>query len=191
VTHNTPAKVVSISTGDRAGVLARRDALVEAHLDLVRTTAERVKRSLPPSFDLEDLEGVGRLALLHAATAYRPEAHNDTPFDAFARKRIHGAMIDSVRRSKYTENTRPGLDSTPDVPVTPDVVESIDAGRRRVEMNRAVQTLAPRHRKVIQMHYDEGKTLAEVAVIMGCSPSLASNLHCNALAELRERLAAA
>jgi len=103
--------VVSIDqAGRRARVLARRDRLVEQHLDLVPPIAKRVFRCLPPSFDLEDLIATGNLALTRAATVYKPERHGGCPFSAFARHRIRGAMLDSIRRRHYTENTRPSID---------------------------------------------------------------------------------
>lgn len=182
------AKVVCISRGDhhRARVLARRDALVEAHLHLVKQIAERVAQKLPPSFDIEDLEGVGQVALVNSATSYRPEAHAGAPFDAYARPRIHGAMIDSIRRSKYTENTRPSIDNAP-IPIDRPKVVEID---RRIQMQRATAQLDPRQRLVIELHYDQDLTLKEIAERMDVSPSLVSWLHNNALAALRDILAA-
>jgi RNA polymerase sigma factor (sigma-70 family) len=186
------AKVCSISVGNRAAVLARRDALVEDHLQLVRAIAQRVAEHLPPSFDLEDLVGVGHMALIQAATSYRPEAHNGTPFSAYARPRIHGAMIDSIRRSKWAENTRPSIEdedaAAPFSTPAPDHVEAIDVGRRRIQLKRAIGRLTPRHKRIIELHYEGGETLAAIAREMNCSPSLASHLHLEALAELREEL---
>jgi RNA polymerase sigma factor (sigma-70 family) len=182
------AKVVCITSGNRAAVLARRDALAEAHLSLVTQTAERVARNLPPSFDLDDLIGVGQIALINAATAYRPEAHGGTPFSAYARRRIHGAMLDSVKRFRYTENTRPSIDDSPDVPVSVDHVEAIDVGRRRVQLKRAIARLTTKHRRIIELHYNGERTLADIAAEMECSPSLASHLHLEALAELKAEL---
>ena len=75
---------------------AARDALVIAHAGLVVAIARRLKSRLPPSFDLDDLIGVGNIALLQAATRYRPGDHAGTPFSVYARQRIRGAMLDSV-----------------------------------------------------------------------------------------------
>jgi RNA polymerase sigma factor (sigma-70 family) len=102
---------VSIDEGGRrARVLARRDRLVEAHLEIVPPIARRIHNSLPPSFDLEDLIATGNVALLHAATRYRPKEHNGTPFSAYARPCIRGAILDSVRRRHFTANTMPSID---------------------------------------------------------------------------------
>lgn len=98
--------VICIETGQhRNRVLATRNTLVEANLHLVPDIAGRIHDGLPPSFDLEDLISEGNLGLIQAATRYRPSAHNRTPFSAFARKRIRGAIMDSIRRRRYTDNT--------------------------------------------------------------------------------------
>ena len=47
---------------------------------------------------------------MHAASRYRPGEHSGTPFSAFARPRVHGAIIDSVRRRAWLENTANPLD---------------------------------------------------------------------------------
>ncbi len=78
---------------------ARRDHLVETHLDLVRQLALRLARRLPPSFELDDLVQQGCLGLLQAAERYEPALNSS--FDAYAAPRIRGAMLDSVRRRHY------------------------------------------------------------------------------------------
>ncbi len=75
--------------------LEERDRLVMAHTDLVKTMAHRLAHRLPPQVEVSDLIGVGVLGLIDAATRYKPTL--GVPFDAFARRRIHGAMLDSLR----------------------------------------------------------------------------------------------
>jgi RNA polymerase sigma factor (sigma-70 family) len=106
----TMPTVICIDTGlHRKRVLEARNALVEAHMYLVPDIAGRIRAGLPPSFDLEDLISEGNIGLIQAATRYRPSAHNRTPFSAYARKRIRGAIMDSVRRRRYTDNTHQAL----------------------------------------------------------------------------------
>lgn len=127
---------VSISTGEHRGeVLARRDELIESHLELVPPIAHRVHRRLPPSFDLDDLIGEGYVGLMHAAKCYRPATHGGTPFSAFARQRIHGAMVDSIRRRAWLENTANPLEDAPQGYETPSpyLVTSTVAGPLRRE----------------------------------------------------------
>lgn len=75
---------------------ARRDQLVLDHLALVRMLASRLSRRLPSHVDGSELVGVGVMGLVDAAGRYEPTT--GVPFDAFARQRIHGAMLDALRR---------------------------------------------------------------------------------------------
>jgi RNA polymerase sigma factor for flagellar operon FliA len=73
----------------------QRDALVMAHVDLVKAMASRLGRRLPAQVELSELVSVGVLGLIDAANRYQPSL--GVPFDAFARRRIHGAMLDALR----------------------------------------------------------------------------------------------
>jgi RNA polymerase sigma factor FliA len=74
---------------------AERDRLVHAHIDLVKATAHRLAQRLPPQVEVSELISVGVLGLIDAAGRYRPST--GVPFDAFARRRVHGAMLDALR----------------------------------------------------------------------------------------------
>jgi RNA polymerase sigma factor for flagellar operon FliA len=74
---------------------AARNRLVMNHVPLVRAVACRLAYRLPSSVELSELIGVGTLALVDAAGRYR--ASVGVPFEAFARQRVHGAMLDSLR----------------------------------------------------------------------------------------------
>lgn len=76
--------------------VAERDQLVLKHLSLVRILAHRLARRLPSHVDSSELVGVGVMGLVDAAGRYK--ASTGVPFDAFARQRIHGAMLDALRR---------------------------------------------------------------------------------------------
>jgi RNA polymerase sigma factor for flagellar operon FliA len=73
----------------------QRDALVLAHVDLVKAMASRLGRRLPSQVELSELVSVGVLGLIEAANRYQPSL--GVPFDAFARRRINGAMLDALR----------------------------------------------------------------------------------------------
>jgi RNA polymerase sigma factor for flagellar operon FliA len=72
-----------------------RDRLVMAHVSLVRVLAQRLAHRLPPEVELNELISVGVLGLVEAANRYQPAL--GVPFDAFARRRVHGAMLDALR----------------------------------------------------------------------------------------------
>lgn len=67
---------------------------VTAYLPLVERIARRLKGRVGPA-PLEDLVSFGTLGLLEAARRYDPKW--ETPFEAFARPRIRGAIIDGLR----------------------------------------------------------------------------------------------
>ena len=104
VTASRRRPVVEISFGDhRERVRAKRDALVAENLSLVPPIARRLAKTLPPSFEVDDLVQTGNIGLLRAATRFHPQTGN--PFPAFARPIIRGAILDSVRRRHYSAAT--------------------------------------------------------------------------------------
>jgi RNA polymerase sigma factor for flagellar operon FliA len=72
-----------------------RDRLVMDHLWLVKALALRLAQRVPEQVETAELMSAGSLGLLEAAARYRPSL--GVPFDAFARRRIHGAMLDALR----------------------------------------------------------------------------------------------
>jgi RNA polymerase sigma factor FliA len=77
------------------GGLSSRDQLVMQHVGLVKTLAQRLAQRLPSQVEVSDLISVGMLGLIDAASRYKPTL--GVPFDAFARRRVQGAMLDSLR----------------------------------------------------------------------------------------------
>jgi RNA polymerase sigma factor for flagellar operon FliA len=75
--------------------LETRDRLVMEHVGLVRTLAGRLAHRVPAQVEVSELISVGVLGLIDAASRFKPTL--GVPFDAFARRRIHGAMLDALR----------------------------------------------------------------------------------------------
>ena len=82
---------VTAQTADRS----TRDQLVMDHVGLVKSLAQRLAQRLPAQVEMTDLVSVGVLGLIDAATRYKPST--GVPFDAFARRRVQGAMLDALR----------------------------------------------------------------------------------------------
>ncbi|HLG99407.1 MAG TPA: FliA/WhiG family RNA polymerase sigma factor [Bryobacteraceae bacterium] len=82
----------STSTSD----MADRDQRVLKHLALAKVVALRVYQTLPVHVDLEDLVQAGVLGLLDAAKRY--DAKRQVDFAAYAKHRIRGAILDSLRQ---------------------------------------------------------------------------------------------
>ena len=155
-------------------------------MHLVDPIARQIAAKLPPSFDIDDLIQTGRLGLLDAAVKYKPRAHNNTPFDAYARIRIRGEMIASIRRRHYTEATCLGLEQAPESAVDPAVEKWLDKVRRARAVHTSLEDLPPRHRRVIELHYCQDQRLSAVSREIGVCPSRASQLHLEALKRLQK-----
>jgi RNA polymerase sigma factor for flagellar operon FliA len=77
-----------------------RDRRVEAHLHLVDSIARKHRSyGRGSGVELDDLVAYGRIGLLDAATRF--DTTLGVPFEAFARRRIRGAIIDGIRRDGW------------------------------------------------------------------------------------------
>jgi len=75
------------------------EALILAHLGLVKRVALHLKVRIPPFMELDELIQVGMIGLLEAARAYDPT--KGIEFENFAHTRVRGAMLDEVRRLSF------------------------------------------------------------------------------------------
>jgi len=93
---------------------SERDRLVLEHVGLVKALAHRLAQRLPSQVEMSDLVSVGVLGLIDAASRYRQSM--GVPFDAFARRRVQGAMLDALRDLDWAPRSlrkmRRDLDST-------------------------------------------------------------------------------
>lgn len=74
----------------------RRDRVVLENLPLVKAIAVRVHESLPVHVELDDLVHAGILGLFDAATKFN--AAKQVAFSSYAKHRIKGAILDSLRQ---------------------------------------------------------------------------------------------
>jgi RNA polymerase sigma factor for flagellar operon FliA len=72
-----------------------RDRLVEENLDLVRSIAGKLRRSLGRTLDLDELVAYGAKGLVEAASRF--DSRQGAAFSTFAYYRIRGAMLDGMR----------------------------------------------------------------------------------------------
>jgi RNA polymerase sigma factor for flagellar operon FliA len=75
------------------------EALVMAHLGLVKRVALHLKVRIPPFMELDELVQLGMIGLLEAARAFDPS--KGIEFENFAHTRVRGAMLDEVRRLSF------------------------------------------------------------------------------------------
>lgn len=93
---NTCSTYREVSTAPGSGSDENpRDRVVLEHLPLVRAIAIRVYENLPVHVDLDDLVHAGVMGLFDAAAKYDGGKHVD--FRAYAKHRIKGAILDSLR----------------------------------------------------------------------------------------------
>jgi len=79
-----------------AAARAVRDRIVLDNLSLVKAIAVRVHENLPVHVDLDDLVHAGVLGLFDAASKYNPD--KQVIFQSYAKHRIKGAILDSLRQ---------------------------------------------------------------------------------------------
>jgi RNA polymerase sigma factor for flagellar operon FliA len=76
-----------------------REQRILAHAGLAKRIALRMAGRLPASVDLDDLIGAGLLGLLDAVDRF--EEDRAIPFEAYARTRIQGAILDALRAEDH------------------------------------------------------------------------------------------
>ena len=103
----------------RAHRLETRDHLVIENLSLVRAIAIRVHESLPVHVELDDLIHAGVLGLIGAVEKF--DASKNVSLQAYAKHRIKGAILDSLRQLDWA---------------------SRDLRRRQKQVDEAAQELA-------------------------------------------------
>jgi RNA polymerase sigma factor (sigma-70 family) len=166
---------------------SRRDRLIESHLHLVPPIARRILRALPPSFDLLDLVSAGTLGLISAAGRCDLSQARDSEamFVAFARPRIRGAILDSIRRHRFREATHQPMEAAAGISVEPKAPRTVECAQRARAVLRAFRTLPPRQARLLYAHYWGGVPIAAIAPEMGVSVSAAFTLHRRALETMK------
>lgn len=90
-----PADAPNRAPEGRAFTAAEREQLIAVHFDTVKSIARKIRARLPKGVDVDDLVGYGVLGLIEAVDRY--DAGRSVPFEAFARPRIQGAILDALR----------------------------------------------------------------------------------------------
>lgn len=174
--------------------LETRDRLVMEHVGLVKALASRLAHRIPAQVELSELISVGVLGLIDAAGRYRPSL--GVPFDAFARRRIHGAMLDALRELDWAPRSlrkmRRRVDSTvaqlrhdlKREPKEEEIATALDI--TEPEYNRVLDQLRSADLALIKRSSSDGRDELEVAV----DPDEGPHAHLER-SELRDLLAEA
>jgi RNA polymerase sigma factor FliA len=90
------AATIAIDRSQTKANTAKRDELIIGHLHLVTAVAAHVRRSVSVHIELDDLVHAGTIGLFDAASKYRAE--KEVAFSTYAKHRIRGAILDSLRQ---------------------------------------------------------------------------------------------
>jgi len=178
------------------------EAAVTANLGLVRFIAARIASSLPVHVELEDLVQTGTLGLIDAVRRYDPS--KGIPFPAYARYRIRGSILDSLRALDWaTRNQRKQRkaslstrhETQDDLPA-PDVAcgenlhpdKLYEAHEARELIRKALVVLPARHRRVVLMYYSGDWSMRAIGRTLGVNESRVSQIHKSALDKMKRAL---
>src|ERR1700676_3675944 len=137
--------------------------------------ARSVSGPLPDHFTEDDCTGPAEVALLKLAERFDPA--RKVPFQVFARRRIYGACLDSVRRREYKERSHHSIDPTESTlarsqgPTPEEVTLDIEASAEKLAIWAYVQELPSRHALVILGSYAGEMTLVESAELLDGGPA--------------------
>ena len=192
---------VQLWARSRAGDAQSRSLLIERYLPLARGLSRRVRTTETPVTDSDDMASAAFLGLIDAVDRFEPG--RGVPFEAYARLRIRGAMIDELRRtSERSRSATPeeqprmmSLDGILDdgrTDMLPVGDGGLDDGFEREDLRGRVQvaldTLPVRQREVLTRYYKDELTLRQAGAQMGISEARACQLRGRAIVNLRRAL---
>ncbi len=183
---------------------------VSRHMLLVKQVVARFLRRLPANVLRDDLLAAGVFGLIDSL---RKNGGDQGPtFEAYARIRIRGAILDELRtqdwlsrRARWAvsdkveagEGAPMALIGLDDVDANSALVdeEADDAEAQMVSeedmkhLRDAVERLPPREATIVRMHYFHGARFKEIGAALGVSEPRISQLHTRAMGQLRKILA--
>ncbi len=105
--HNpdaAPGSGAAAAGGARGAVALDRDALILAHVPLLRHIVGRMTIDVPAGMDRDDMFGFGMLGLIAAADSWEPS--RGLQFSTYAYTKIRGAILDELRRADFLPRGR-------------------------------------------------------------------------------------
>ena len=187
--------------------------LVIQELSQVYYIAARIRERLPQQVDLEDLVSAGVIGLLEAARSF--DSSRNIQFKTFARFRIRGAILDSLRETDWGSRymRRRGreiaevsarlearlrrhpveseiaeeIESAPDLD-DPDPYELCFQGEMKAHLAEAISKLSEREQLILSLYYREELTMKEIAKVVGIALSRVSQIRQATLTKLKASL---
>jgi RNA polymerase sigma-70 factor (ECF subfamily) len=156
----------------RAGDRAAEDELLRQVEDRLKRLARKMLRSFPAVRRWEETSDVvqnGSLRLLRALQAVRPQSTQH--FFALASKHMRYELLDLTRHYRQL-NALHQSNGVADSASTPaheplDPAPSLDELEQWCEVHRKIDELPEQEREVVDLHFYQGLTKAEVAELLG------------------------
>lgn len=200
-----------------------RERVFKQYEYLVGPMAGALKNRLPPSIELDDVIQAGKLGLWNATANYKPnrsvvitQKHvsiteaREASFAFYARAKIRGAMLDSLKGKQWREANHQGLPETIQIrdaspTVEQQMIEREEAGAviaatsdRLRRVATAVQDTDPKflpmsakQKKVLKLRYGgEGMSQNAAAAIMGIRQQSLHLIETRSIKILRRKIAA-
>ncbi|EKM98316.1 MULTISPECIES: sigma-70 family RNA polymerase sigma factor [Acidocella] len=153
----------------------------------IKRTALLLKSRMPWA-ELDDLLQWGAVGLLEAHGRFE-DAYGVT-FQTYAMRRIKGAMLDGLRRSKSfrftqgTDETMIDLHAEENGMLPEDPLSLMLQSERQGVLVEALRELEPEEYQMLALHFFEELNNREIALVLDVSDSYASKLRARALARL-------
>jgi RNA polymerase sigma factor for flagellar operon FliA len=185
-------------------------AVIRRYLPLVHQVVQRISRRLPASVVRDDLLAAGLCGL--ADSLRRNGGSQGESFEAYARIRIQGAVVDELRAQDWLPRrlrsaNAVGVEAEVEVPLpiaflSLDELQGVEelfglppanenpgdeaeARSERAALVRAIAQLPERERDIVGMHYFQGVKFKDIGESFGVSEPRISQLHARALGRLR------
>ena len=162
--------------------LRSQDKLIEAHMPLAKSIATAAFRRLP-NHPFKDILGAAHLGLVDAARRFKPGMK--VPFEAYARTRISGSIIDAHRalhRVGYVNEFPPEPAIEADA-----YTQDLEQDQLRGAFKPLLKLLNQFELEVIRLRYAQDMTIREIADALGTSEGTVSATHRRVLDMLRPR----
>lgn len=153
---------------------------------LIQHIAWSVYRRTPPNITMDQLLSAGWLGALKAVRACR----NPDTFMQFARRLIHGAILDELRHSPIVGTARKSQNREPRTVALGDWMEaqnlSHSDSKLEYESIRKRAHLSDQQQDVIRQYFFEGKTLVHIGADLHLAQPRIYEIKAAALQKLRD-----
>ena len=191
----TPEQEKVLLSRMAAGDAAARDDLITHNLRLVVYLAKKYESSGVPA---EDMISIGTIGLIKAVNTFTPE--RSIKLATYASRCIGNEILmylrkSSNRRQEASIDEPLNVDGDGNELLLSDILGSdenqisqrLEQDAERAVLRRAVDSLSPREKRIMELRYLQGKTQMEVAREIGISQAQVSRLEKGALSQFRTR----